>query len=86
MNTTVISATELKNRVSEIINRVHFGDEEVVVTKTGKPFVKITPVASDKKRKSKESIEKTLDKYFGILPDFPDVTKTRYFRKRNISL
>lgn len=86
MNTTTISATELKNRVSEVINRVHFGDEEVVVTKTGKPFVRISPFYLREENKSKEYRKKLLDKYFGILPDFPDVTKMRIFRKRKISL
>lgn len=86
MNTTTISATELKNKVSEVINRVHYGKEEIIVTKTDKPFVKISPLAGKEKKKSKEEIEKLLDKYFGIWKNevwAKDIgRKSRYFRKR----
>lgn len=58
MNTTTISATELKNRVSEVINRVHFGDEEVVVTKHGKPFVRFVPLTREEKQKFMNRLKK----------------------------
>lgn len=49
--TTIISATELKNKVSEVLNRVYFSREEFVVERYGKPLVKIIPVDGKKKKK-----------------------------------
>lgn len=76
--TTVISATELKNKVSKIINEAYFKRETIIVEKHGKPMIKIMPIEEDREKKIKEA----LDKYCGIMPDFPDVTKFRRSRKR----
>ena len=78
--TTVISATELKNKVSEVLNNVYFTGNETVIEKYGKPIVKIIPVKEVKR--SREEIRKVLDATFGSIPDFPDVRGSRYFRKR----
>ena len=69
--TTVISATELKNKVSEVLNNVYFTGNETVIEKYGKPIARIIPVREVKK--SREEIRKVLDATFGSLPDFPDV-------------
>lgn len=81
--TTVISATELKNKVSEVLNNVYFTGNETVIEKYGRPIVKIIPVREVKR--SKEEIRKVLDATFGSIPDFPDVRSSRYFRKRKIA-
>lgn len=81
--TTVISATELKNKVSEVLNNVYFTGNETVIEKYGRPFVKITPIEREHKR-SREEIRKALDATFGSLPDFPDVTKFRRSGRRKI--
>ena len=78
--TTVISATELKNRVSEILNEVTFKGNIAVIERYGKPVAKIVPVREV--IRSKEEIKRVLDETFGSIPDFPDITKDRYFRKR----
>lgn len=80
--TTVISATELKNRVSEVLNNVYFTGNETVIEKYGKPIVKIIPVKEHKR--SREEIRRALDATFGSLPDFPDVTKFRRSGRRKI--
>lgn len=80
--TTVISATELKNKVSEVLNNVYFTGNETVIEKYGRPIVKIIPVREVKR--SREEIRKVLDATFGSIPDFPDVGSSRYFRKRKI--
>ena len=77
---TVISATELKNKVSEVLNNIYFTGNETIVEKYGKPIAKIVPVD----KRSKESISEVIDRYFGALPDFPDVTKFRRSRRRKI--
>lgn len=76
--TTVISATELKNRVSEILNEVAFKGNVAVIERYGKPIARIVP--------AEENIDKVLNKYFGALPDFPDVTKFRRSRKKKLIL
>ena len=80
--TTVISATELKNKVSEILNMVYFSGTETIVEKYGKPIVKIIPIKEHKR--SREEIRKALDATFGSLPDFPDVTKFRRSGRRKV--
>lgn len=83
--TTVISATELKNRVSEVLNEVAFKGSIAIIERYGKPVAKMAPV--DKKSiMSKEEIRKALDATFGSLPDFPDVTKFRRSRRKSFSL
>lgn len=79
---TTISATELKNRVSEVLNEVAFKGNIAVIERHGKPIAEIIPVK--KSRMNREDIKKALDATFGILPDFPDVTKFRRSRRRKI--
>lgn len=72
--TTVISATELKNKISEVLNEVTFKGVVAVIERYGKPVAKITPIKGTK------------ISYFGALPDFPEVTKFRRSRKKKFSL
>lgn len=39
-----VSATDLKNRTSEILNDVYYGKKDVIVKKHGKSVAKIVPV------------------------------------------
>jgi prevent-host-death family protein len=73
-----VSATELKNKTSEILNMVAFGGYEIVVKKHGNDFVKVTPIATVKPKKD---YNKIADKLFGSIPDFPEVYKFRKSRK-----
>ncbi len=82
--TTVISATELKNKISEVLNSVIFSGNTTVVERYGKPVAKIVPVLESKK--NREEIRKALDATFGSLPDFPDVTKFRISRYKKFKL
>lgn len=84
MDTYTISATELKERVAEVLNRVYFEKREALVKRHGKPIAKIVPILHDTNKKKDITI--LLKKYYGIMPDFPDVTKFRHFRKRKIRL
>jgi prevent-host-death family protein len=43
---TTVPATELREHGSEILNRVAYGDEEVVLTRRGKPIAAIVSLAS----------------------------------------
>ncbi len=79
--TTVISATELKNKVSEILNDVAFKGNVAVIERYGKPVAKIIPTDESLRL---ERLKKALDQSFGSIPDFPDVTKMRRSRKRKI--
>lgn len=77
-----ISATELKNKVSEVLNEIYFTGNETIVEKHGKPLVKIIPIR--KRKRNKAEIKRVLDATFGSLPDFPDVTKFRRSGRRKI--
>ncbi len=83
--TNVISATELKNKISEVLNSVYFHGNVTVVERYGKPIAKVIPVERNKLT-SREDIRKVLDATFGALPDFPDVTKFRRSRKKKLTL
>lgn len=83
MNSTAISATELKNKLADVLNAVYYNKTTTVVKKHGKPVAKIVPIHETVYR---ESLKKALDKSFGTLPDFPDVTKFRRSRKKTFSL
>lgn len=76
-----ISATTLKNNVSNILNDVYFNKKTAIIKRYGEAIAKIVPVDNENK-----DIGSILDKYFGALPDFPDISKERTFRKRNIGL
>ncbi len=76
---TRLSSTELKRNTAEVLNSVAFGKVEAIVERYGEPLVKIIPMrTAEKKRDFKEA----LDKYFGTIPDFPSVSKSRHFRRR----
>lgn len=81
MHIVNISATTLKNNVSDILNDVYFDKKTAVIKRYGKIIAKIIPV--DKENKDIRSI---LDKYFGALPDFTLVSKKRSFKKRSVEL
>ncbi len=81
MHIVNISATTLKNNVSNILNDVYFNKKTAIIKRYGEVIAKIVPI--DKVNTDTRSI---LDKYFGALPDFPDISKKRNFKKRSINL
>lgn len=76
-----ISATELKNKVADVLNNVVYTGSETIVERHGKPIAKITPIHKHTERRL-VNIKKALDKTFGSDPDFPEVTKFRTFRRK----
>lgn len=84
MNITYIDATVLKNNVSEILNSVYYEKKIAIVKRYGKTIAKIIPYSADDK--TKKNISLLLDKYYGALPDFPDVTSLRISRKKSVTL
>lgn len=84
MNTLNISSSNLKKNVAEILNDVYFGKKTALISKYGKVVAKIIPIDSSAAKSM--STHSVLDKYFGALPDFPNVSKARIFRKRSVNL
>ena len=76
-----VSATDLKNRVADILNNVIYTGSEVIVERHGRPVAKITPISGSFERR-KVDIKRVLDKTFGSDPNFPEVTKFRSFRRK----
>lgn len=73
-----VTASDLKNKTSEILNLVAYGGYEVIIERHGEEIVKVSPI---KKGVVNKNYKKTLAKYLGSIPDFPDVTKFRRSRK-----
>lgn len=84
MNNLYVSSSELKKNVAEVLNSVYFGKKVALIRRYGKTVAKIVPV--DKEETKDKKLSSVLNRYFGILPDFPDVAKERIFRKRSIKL
>lgn len=84
MKVTRLSSTELKRNTAKVLNLVAFGDTVAVVERHGKPLVMITSAASPVAKDS--GLEEKLENYFGALPDFPSVSKTRHFRRKRLNL
>jgi len=83
MKITHLSATKLKRNTAEVLNLVAYGELVAIVERYGEPLVKITSIALPKKN---ANWEKKLKKHFGVIPGLAVVSKTRHFRKRNLSL
>jgi DUF917 family protein len=83
MSTLTISATKLKNDTANVINQVIYNDVIAIVSKYGKPLVKIEKIENTEADAS--NIQEILDTFYGAAIDFPDVTKKRYFRDKKIS-
>lgn len=79
----MISATKLKNNISYILNEIHYKGNAAVIERYGRPIAKIVPINGEK---TVTSLKKVLNESFGMLPDFPDVTKKRRSRKKTIRL
>ena len=75
MNKLTISATELKSNTADILNRVFYENIIVEVERHGKPIVEIRPKKAESRKR--KSLKKTLEKVFGLIPDFPEVYKER---------
>lgn len=73
-----VTASDLKNKTSEILNLVVYGGYEVIIEKYGEEVVKMVPV---KKTKTSKNYKELLTEFYGSMPDFPDVTKDRRSRK-----
>lgn len=86
VNTSYISATDLKNNISDVLNHVYYERKETIIRRHNLPIAKIVPV---ERTKTKEDIAKILDKYYGIWKEEPwakDIgRKSRHFRNRKIS-
>lgn len=53
---TVISTKELRDNLSEILEKVAIGKQSFVVSKFGKQKALITPVVEEKKKKPKKNL------------------------------
>lgn len=51
---TTISATDLKNRLSEVLNLVYYNKAVIIVKKHNKPVAKIVPIDKPKGMSKKD--------------------------------
>ena len=80
----MFSATKLKNNISYILNEIYYKEDVAIIERYGRPIAKIVPIKDEKTVVA--SLKKVLGNSYGILPDFPDVTKERRSRKRTTRL
>lgn len=87
MNTTNVSATDLKHNISDILNRVYYEKIEAIISRHNIPIARISPITNAQKPVSFAS---SINKYFGIWKAEKWANcigkKNRYFRKRELSL
>ena len=76
MNTIRVSSTELANKTSEILNKVRYEGVTAIVERHGEEIARLSPPTN--------SAKKIWNTSFGAIPDFPEVHKDRYSRKRNV--
>lgn len=79
----MISATKLKNNISYILNEIYFKGDVALIERYGRPIAKIVPI---KDGETVTNLKKALYDFYGILPDFPDITKSRKSRKNTVGL
>jgi antitoxin (DNA-binding transcriptional repressor) of toxin-antitoxin stability system len=82
MNTYQISITELKNNISEVVNMVHFNKKTAYIERHNKVVAKLVPVEDKPDSKERKQAYKKIESFFGAIPDFPDVTKSRRSSRR----
>lgn len=83
-----ITATELKEKISEVLNLVYFKNTSAIIERHGKAIARIVPIEREEapSKKSRKNIKETLDNLFGSIPDFPDITRERRFKRKKVSL
>lgn len=77
------TSTKLKRNTAEVLNSVAYGKAVAIIERYGVPLVRIVPMVAEREEKN---LDKALGRYFGIFPNFPRVSKLRYFRKKDLSL
>lgn len=48
-----VTATDLKNKIADVLNRVVYAKSELVIVRHGKPVAKIVPLVESAKRSKK---------------------------------
>jgi len=71
--TLTLGAREARQRFSELLGRVGFGKENVIVQRSGKPMAAIIPVdVYERLIADREARFRVLERIRGQLPDLPD--------------
>ena len=82
MNIKRVSSTDLKLNTAEILNLVAYGGIEAIVERHGEELVRIVPIFTSNSKKDYKSI---VNKYYGAIPDFPEVYKDRVSLKKDLT-
>jgi prevent-host-death family protein len=65
---SVVNVHEAKTHLSKLLERAHAG-EEIVIAKNGKPYARLTPLATPKARKPGLLRGEVEDAFFEPLPE-----------------
>jgi antitoxin (DNA-binding transcriptional repressor) of toxin-antitoxin stability system len=84
-NLTPINASEARNNFFKILEEVYKTKKGFEIRKAGITVARLFgPARSTSKAKMKD-FKKVIDKHFGSMPNFPEVHKMRYSKKRDVS-
>lgn len=72
MDTFTVSATIAKQNFSDVLNRVIYEKKIAIIEKHGKVVAELSP-----SKVTNHSLKEKLAKFYGAIPDFPDVKKFR---------
>lgn len=69
---TQVSTREARNNLSDLLGNVHYGNQIVIIERSGKPMVAVIPVAMyEQLVAEREARFQVLDRIRSRLPDLP---------------
>jgi prevent-host-death family protein len=74
---------EVKNRFSEVCDRVFKTGEPCIVTRHGKPIVKVTPIDDDGESSVWDRVEERRVQYGQVMDDFDLPSRNAEANRRN---
>ncbi|OGM31679.1 hypothetical protein A2803_04590 [Candidatus Woesebacteria bacterium RIFCSPHIGHO2_01_FULL_44_21] len=84
-NLTPINASDARNNFFTILEEVYNAKKTFEIKKAGITVARLLGPGRDTKRKNIKDFKEAIDKHFGSIPDFPEVHKMRFSKKRDVS-
>lgn len=80
----IVTATELKSNLAELLNIVSYGGKDVSILRHGKEIARLVSTNKNSSQTDKkEKIKKSLQKYAGMFPELPEYKDIKKARTTN---